>query len=461
MATSVAGKVIRWLLAGAGTIGAVVGVLLFLGVIPLPSARTANGTAQKSATKKAEPDPIAVTVTKVTARPVQRKVLIVGTLAGFTELTITPKIEGVVTKILHDVGDVVKPGEPLLEIEEVYYRLAINEAQRALELELARIGLKELPPAELDLDKIPNIVKTKKDVAVATLRANRAKELQPMVAISQEEYDKAMNDYQVSLASRDHAILEAKATLAAARQKQAILDTAKQKFEETTVRAPIPSPDRVHAAINGLPPGFPIGSWKGNIEYVVAQRLVAEGEMVRAFPSVAVFRLVIDRPLKLITMVPERHMGEIKVGQAAEIYSEAYPKEIFKGTVARVSPTVDRTSRTFYVEVLIPNEDRRLKPGSFAKLAISTMLDPSAPTVPEEAVVTFAGVNKVFTVKDGKAQAVTIQLGMPMEVPTKGRKETWLEVSGDLSPSDVIVTAGHSKLVEGSPVRIRTPGSQP
>lgn len=280
-----------------------------------------------------------------------------------------------------------------------------------------------------------------------------------MVAISQEEYDKAMNDYQVSLAMRDQAILEAKATLAAARQKQAILDTAKQKFEETKVRAPVPSPDRVHAAIKGLPPGFPIDSWKGDIEYVVSQRLVAEGEMVRAFPSVAVFRLVIDRPLKLITMVPERHMGEIKVGQQAEIYAEAYPREVFKGTVARVSPTVDRTSRTFYVEVLIPNEDRRLKPGSFARLAISTVLDPSAPTVPEEAVVTFAGVNKVFTVKDGKARAVTIELGMPMEVPTKGRKETWLEARGELSPEDVIVTAGHSKLVEGSPVRIRTPGN--
>lgn len=460
MAASATSGKSRWLLALAGILAAVVAVLVFLGVIPLPNARTADEKSKKAPAAKAAPDPIAITVSKVTPRPVQRKVLIVGTLAGFTEVTITPKIEGVVTKLLHDVGDVVRPGEPLLEIEETYYKLAINEAQRALELELAKIGLKDLPVGELDLDKIPAITKAKKEVAVATLRATRAKDLQPMVAISQEEFDKAMNDYQVSMATRDHVILEAKSTLAAARQKQAILDTAKQKFEETKVRAPIPSPEKVQAVINGLPPSFKIGSIQDKIEYVVAQRLVAEGEMVRAFPSVAVFRLVIDRPLKLITMVPERHIGEIKVGQAAEIYAEAYPKEVFKGTVARVNPTVDRISRTFYVEVLIPNEDRKLKPGSFARLAISTLLDPSAPTVPEDAIVTFAGVNKVFTVKDGKAHAVTIDPGTPMEIPSKGRKETWLEVRGELSPSDLVVTSGHSKLVEGSLVRIRSAGGE-
>lgn len=458
MSASVARNKTRWVLAGAAIIGTVIAALLFLGVIPLPNAQPANNTSQKQPATKAEPDPIAITVAEVTPRPVQRKVLIVGSMVGFTELTVTPKIEGVVTKILHDVGDLVKPGEPLLEIEEVYYKLAITEVQRALELELAKIGLKTLPDGDLDLDKIPNVVKAEKEVAVAALRETRAKQLKPMVAISQDEFDKALNDYQVALASRDHAILEAKATLAAARQKQATLETAKQKFAETKVRVPTPSEEALNGVRKRLPPSFDLGKWKDKIEFVVAQRLVAEGEMVRAFPSVAVFRLVVDRPLKLITMVPERHMGEVKEHQDVEIYVEAYPRELFKGTVLRVSPTVDRTSRSFYVEVLIPNEDRKLKPGSFARMAITTEVDPAAPTVPEEAILTFAGVTKVFTVKDGKARAVTIQLGTPLEVPGNGRRETWLEVRGDLGLKDTVVTSGHSKLIEGSPVRIRATG---
>ena len=86
------------------------------------------------------PDPIAVTVESVTARPVSRVVWVVGSLYGRDEVAIVPKVDGRVVKILHDVGDVVTPGEPLLEIDRTDYQLAAVEARRALELELAKIG---------------------------------------------------------------------------------------------------------------------------------------------------------------------------------------------------------------------------------------------------------------------------------------------------------------------------------
>ena len=183
--------------------------------------------------------------------------------------------------------------------------------------------------------------------------------------------------------------------------------------------------------------------------------MASEGEMVRAFPSVAVFRLVMDRPLKLIATIPERHVGDLKVGQAAEIRVEAYPSEIFKGTVARVNPTVDRANRTFQIEVLVPNESRQLKAGSFAKAAIFTREDPQAPTVPEEALVTFAGVTKVFVVAEGKAHAVKVKPGVRLGVSAGGRVENWVEVAGALHSGSPVVTTGHTQLAEGTPVRIK------
>jgi RND family efflux transporter MFP subunit len=112
-----------------------------------------------------------------------------------------------------------------------------------------------------------------------------------------------------------------------------------------------------------------------------------------------------------------------------------------------MNPTVDRTNRTFQIEVLVPNAERRLKPGNFAKAAIMTHQDSNAITVPTEALVAFAGVSKVFVVQEGKAHAVEVRLGE--------RGDGWLEVLGDLTEGASVVTSGQTQLAEGTTVRVR------
>jgi len=440
----------RWsfLVLGAGAV--VVLVLFVTGAVPVPGSHQ-HKPEEKAAAKPITP--VAVTVAQVTLRPIQRQVLAVGTLYGFEEVTVTPKIEGVVTRLLHDVGDFVKPGEALLEIEETYYRLAVIEAERALELELAKIGLRKLPEGELRIDIVPMVAKAKAEEANARSRATRTKELQATNAVAQQELENAISDLAVAVAKREHAELEALATLASSRHKHAMLETARRKFEETKVRAPEPSKERFrHSKLDVAAAGLTELA-KREPHYVVAQRLVAEGEMVRAFPSIAVFRLVIDQPLKLLAPIPEHHSGEIKIGQTVQVQVEAYPTEIFTGVISRINPVVDRTSRTIQVEILLPNEDRRLKCGGFCRLAIATQVDAQSATVPEEALVTFAGVTRVFTVVDGKAKSVIIQPGIRVDVPGPTRTETWVEVAPPLKGQ--VVTSGQSKLADGTPVRIR------
>ena len=154
------GKRARWLIT-LGAAVAVGGAVVF--VAPWDAKGGANGkdgpTAEATApgndsgTSAANPakkptkalQPVTVTTELVTTRPVQRTVKIVGSLYGQEEIAVSAKIEGRVTRILHDVGDVVRPGDVLVEIDETDYRLSMNETQRALELELARLGLTELP----------------------------------------------------------------------------------------------------------------------------------------------------------------------------------------------------------------------------------------------------------------------------------------------------------------------------
>jgi multidrug efflux pump subunit AcrA (membrane-fusion protein) len=271
-------------------------------------------------------------------------------------------------------------------------------------------------------------------------------------ASSAEEREQLDTDHEVARANYRQAILDATATLAAARHKRATLDMVLQKVKDTRVTAPYPFDARQRDFGLFALPAVPV-------EYVVCQRSVAEGEMVRSMPGATstLFKLIIDRPLKLVATVPERHRAEIKVGQGAEFEVEAYPGEKFSGRVSRVNPAIDRASRTFQFEVLLPNADRRLGPGSFVKGAVLTHTDPTARTVPEEALVSFAGVTKVFVLGDGRAREVPVRTGIALDVSGPGGARGWVEVEGDLRVGDAVVTSGQSQLAEGTPVRLREP----
>jgi RND family efflux transporter MFP subunit len=429
----------RWLLIPLILLAAGGGVAAFV-------ARGAGSPrAALPAAARPEPERVVVTVEPVTPRPVRRAVTVVGSLWGRDEVPLTAKVEGKVVRIAHDLGDRVRPGETLLELDPTDYGLAVNEARRGLELELAKLGLKEPPAKDFDVTRLPTVVKSSAQEKLAAARRARLELLGGGRAVSAEETEQAESELTVTKANTRQAVLEAESTLAAVRQRQAALDTSLSKLKDTRVVVPCPS---------DVPAGSALA---GQIEYVVAQRSVSEGEMVRVMPgtNTALFRLVIDRPLKLVATVPERHRGEVQVGQPVELSVEAYPGEAFAGSVARVNPVVDRTSRTFQVEVTVPNADRRLSPGSFAKVAIQTHTDPAARTVPEEAVVAFAGVTKVFVVRDGKAHAVPVRPRASLKVRDGERNRVWVEVEGDLPAGAAVATSGQTKLADDTPVRVR------
>jgi RND family efflux transporter MFP subunit len=175
--------------------------------------------------------------------------------------------------------------------------------------------------------------------------------------------------------------------------------------------------------------------------------MVSEGEMVQSTPVTDAFRVVIDTILKLRLQVPERYAPEVKVGRPVEVRVDAYPDRAFAGTVARVNPTVDPLNRTFEVEVLVPNGHGQLKAGGFARAELHLRTDPAVKTVPPHALVTFAGVTKVFVVEAGKAK--------PIEVRTGVRDREWVEVIGPVPDGARVITSGHSQIVDGSPVKVR------
>jgi membrane fusion protein (multidrug efflux system) len=178
----------------------------------------------------------------------------------------------------------------------------------------------------------------------------------------------------------------------------------------------------------------------------VVKRLVSVGEYVR--PGTPLFDLVDDDPLTLRGDVPERFTQEIAVGQPVQSRVDAYPDIVFNGRLVRVSPAANAENRSISVEAEVPNPGRELKAGFFASANIVTRADDQALVVPETAVINFAGVTKLFVVRDGIAYERHVRIGTRDE-------QGLVEVTEGLRPDEVVATSGLAKLESGMAVAVR------
>ena len=177
----------------------------------------------------------------------------------------------------------------------------------------------------------------------------------------------------------------------------------------------------------------------------VRKRLVNIGESVKE--KTPLMSLVATQALKLQGEVPERFAPQVDVGHAVRVEVEAYPGRRFAGAITRVSPVVDVESRTFTVEASVPNPGGVIKPGFFAKASIVTGMERNVPFVPEEAVVSFAGIVKVYVIAQGKAEERRIAVGQ--------RRDGWVEILEGVKAGETVATSGLSQLATGTAVTVQ------
>lgn len=153
-------------------------------------------------------------------------------------------------------------------------------------------------------------------------------------------------------------------------------------------------------------------------------------------------------PLKAYVNLSEQYFLSVKKGTKVELRSNLYPDRVFEGTVSIVYPTIDPASRTFTVEIKIPNKDEALRPGMYGTInfAIGSTETVAAPAI---AVLKLQGSNDryVFLNKDGVAKRVSVVLGK--------RFEDQVELlSNDIKEGDELIVVGQGRLVDGSPLTI-------
>jgi membrane fusion protein, multidrug efflux system len=204
---------------------------------------------------------------------------------------------------------------------------------------------------------------------------------------------------------------------------EAQLDVVKVKIERTVIRAPLTG--------------------------VIAARDTAVGAVVKSGETL--YKLVQDDPLKFRTPVPERFAGFLRLGQTIRVAVDAHPGRIFAGEITRIYPTSETANRSITIEALVPNTERLLRPGFFAKGDL--VYDPSgdAVVVPESALTTFAGVTKLFVVAGGKAEERIVRIGVAVE----DRRE----IADGVKEGEPVVVSNLDKIEQGAPVVVAPQGS--
>jgi RND family efflux transporter MFP subunit len=383
-----------------------------------PSQTPAQGPPAQAA-------PVKVSLGPVQRQPLPETVEVSGTLFADEDVVVSAKQPGRIISIHVDVGDAAAPGQTLAQIDPRDYELALQERQAALDAALAEIGLQELPSESFDESTLPAVIKAKAEAANAEARYQRAKRLseQTPPLIAEQDFADIRTQWEVAASQSDVELLSARASLAAARAEAATVATARQRLADTTVTAPL-FPDRADLSLQ------------------VAERLVSVGEYVQA--GVPMFRLVAPNLIKFRAAAPERFATRIREGQQVQLV-DADADDAPRGIVARISPVINPANRTFMVEIHVENSDGLLKAGGYANGRIVVGVRENALLVPSRAVVTFAGVHRVFTVADGKAVEHRVQLGN-----THGDT---IEIIGDV-PADQVIVSGLAAVNAGRPVEV-------
>lgn len=180
------------------------------------------------------------------------------------------------------------------------------------------------------------------------------------------------------------------------------------------------------------------------ISGVVVKRNYDPGDMTGQLPILTVARV---QPVKVVINVSESELAKIHRGMPADITFDTYGAEVFHGKVSMISPTVDAQSRTFGVEITVPNPDSRILPGMFGRVTMN-LGNAEHVVVPDKAVVKQPGSGNhfVYVYADGKVKYCKVTLGR--------RIGSEYEILEGVNPGSQVVISGQAKLADGREVQV-------
>ncbi len=178
---------------------------------------------------------------------------------------------------------------------------------------------------------------------------------------------------------------------------------------------------------------------------VISAKNYEDGELYSGQPILVLTQ--IDK-LKALVAIPEMYFPKFKEGMKLSLTSEIYPDQVFPATVEVVYPTIDASSHTFQVKIVIPNQKNLLRPGMYVTTTIGLGRE-KAIVAPYQSVEKLVGANDryVFINDNGRAKRVGVTLGQRFDQDIE-------IISPEIVAGVEMVTTGQHKLVDGVKINV-------
>lgn len=360
-----------------------------------------------------------VSVGRAELRKLVRTVIAPGTLAADEQATLSFKVAGRLNTLLVDLGTQVRKGQIIAQLETNDFKVRLDQTEAALQQARVRLGL---PPQgtddRIDTENMALVRQARALLDEAAQNRERTRQLVRQGIQPEAELDRVESAYKVADSRYQDAVEEVRNRQAILLQRRSELAIARQQLAETTLFAPF--------------------------DGAVRERMVTVGEYFA--PGTPAVRIVRLHPLRLRLEVPEREAEGIRAGQSVKVTVDDQSGQSYSGRVARLSPAFDEQSRSLIIEAEVDNHNGLLRPGSFARAEIQTSSTAEVVMIPASAIVNFAGIQKIFTVKDNKA--------VEQNVFVSRKDGDWVVVEGIPANTAIVLQPGN--LVSGQGVKVKS-----
>ena len=406
-------------------------VIALVGVGGLILYRSWASTEKRSASQRVARGDIPVQVAPLTRQPMTYSLVANGDISPLMQVDLSPKVSGYLEKISVQIGDSVRQGQVIAQIDRAEFLQKVREVEAKVAQAKAAADEIEAGTRSEDIRQAEEAVKqaqSRYDNAKA--QRERMEALYNRQIISKKDFDNADTECAVcdaQLSANQEKLKQLKegarrevreGSRAKLKEMEAILAQEQIRLQNTQITAP----------------------FAGEI----VKRNVDSGALVS--PSTPVVTLIHLETLKVVANVLEKDVGLITSGMKAKILTEAYPGKPFEGTVVRINKALDLATRTLQAEINIPNPGHLLKPGMFAKIEMVLKANPNALTIPKEAVLKEGGKEFVFAVEGNQAFRKPVVTGI--------EHERVIEIVEGVKEGDKIVVRGQESLKDRSTTRI-------
>ncbi|HVL66100.1 MAG TPA: efflux RND transporter periplasmic adaptor subunit [Vicinamibacterales bacterium] len=308
--------------------------------------------------------PMPVEFTPAKRSDVAERVTIVGTLIGAATVEAVPKVNGRLESVSVRLGDRVNRGQQLAKVEDREIREQVRQAEASYRVAEATIRQRQA------------------DLKLAETNLERNRSLLERELLPRQTFDDTEARHQAAVAQLDLARAQFE-------QAKARLDELRINLANTVITSPV--------------------------EGFVGKRYLDPGAFVS--PNAPVASIVDIRSVRMVANVVEKDVRRLSTGMSADVEVDAFPGERFVGKVSRIAPVFDPQTRTAEMEIEVPNGSFRLKPGMYARVALTIDRRENALTVPRTAVVELDGRTGVFVAGGAAPPAQPASNPPPAEGP--------------------------------------------